>query len=123
MIESRGKLIDDFADRAACRGVDPDIFYPESNHKDGPAKRICMTCEVIEECRAYADDPRTREHYGIWGGMTTEERRQRRRRLARQRSTMGQLGIVWPEETPVEIAPYVPEPEQIAARRAFGGLM
>ena len=47
------------------------------------AKAICATCPVIEQCREYA--LRAQEPYGIWGGMTEEERREeiQRRRIRR----------------------------------------
>ena len=40
--------------RAACRGVDPDIFYPVSDEEAGPAKTICAQCPVREACLEYA---------------------------------------------------------------------
>ena len=38
----------------------------------GAAKAICATCPVLEQCREYALS--AHEPYGIWGGMTEEER-------------------------------------------------
>ena len=32
--------------RAACRGVDPDIFYPVSDEEAEDAKAICALCPV-----------------------------------------------------------------------------
>lgn len=63
----------------ACRGVDPDIFYPVSDENAEPAKAICATCPVRETCLEYALSNRERD--GIWGGATERERR----RLIRQR--------------------------------------
>jgi WhiB family redox-sensing transcriptional regulator len=37
------------------------------------AKEICAECPVQIECRNYALE--IREQYGIWGGMTENERR------------------------------------------------
>ena len=42
------------------------------------AKAICGECLVSDECLDYA--MRTRQEFGIWGGLTPLERRQRRRR-------------------------------------------
>lgn len=65
--------------RAACRGVDPDIFYPVSEEEADEAKAICAVCAVRESCLEYALTNRERE--GVWGGATERERR----RIVRQR--------------------------------------
>ncbi|MGH9076969.1 MAG: WhiB family transcriptional regulator [Acidimicrobiales bacterium] len=65
--------------RAACRGVDPDIFYPVSEEDAEEAKAICAGCPVLEACLEYALVNRERD--GVWGGATERERR----RIARQR--------------------------------------
>lgn len=65
--------------RAACRGVDPDIFYPASDEDADEAKGICGVCPVREACLEYALVNRERD--GVWGGATERERR----RLIRQR--------------------------------------
>lgn len=65
--------------RAACRGVDPDIFYPVSEEEAVEAKAICDQCSVREACLEYALSNRERE--GVWGGATERERR----RIVRQR--------------------------------------
>ncbi len=64
---------------AACRGVDPDIFYPVSEEDAEEAKAICASCAVGETCLEYALANRERD--GVWGGATERERR----RLIRQR--------------------------------------
>jgi WhiB family transcriptional regulator, redox-sensing transcriptional regulator len=69
--------------RAACRGVDPDIFYPVSDEDAADAKAICAMCPVGEACLEWALS--TRERDGVWGGATERERRRiirRRRRSA-----------------------------------------
>jgi WhiB family redox-sensing transcriptional regulator len=65
--------------RAACRGVDPDIFYPLSDEDADDARAICSACGVREACLAWALG--NREHEGVWGGATERERR----RMIRQR--------------------------------------
>jgi WhiB family redox-sensing transcriptional regulator len=64
---------------AACRGMDVEIFFhpaSERRHQKqrriDQAKVICNSCPVLEECRQHA--LRTREPYGIWGGLSEEER-------------------------------------------------
>jgi WhiB family redox-sensing transcriptional regulator len=65
--------------RAACRGVDPDIFYPVSDEEADEAKAICRGCTVREACLEWALTQRERD--GVWGGATERERR----RIIRQR--------------------------------------
>lgn len=65
--------------RAACRGVDPDVFYPISDDEAEEAKSICRICPVRESCLEYALANRERD--GVWGGATERERR----RMIRQR--------------------------------------
>lgn len=71
-------MIEHWTDHAACRGVDPELFFPVSTR--GPAqedvaeaKRVCARCPVAAECLAWA--LRAGESAGIWGGTTPEERR------------------------------------------------
>ncbi|HUR23551.1 MAG TPA: WhiB family transcriptional regulator [Acidimicrobiales bacterium] len=63
----------------ACKGVDPDIFYPVTDEEAEPAKSICATCPVREPCLEFAVASRERD--GVWGGATERERR----RMIRQR--------------------------------------
>ncbi|HUS61272.1 MAG TPA: WhiB family transcriptional regulator [Acidimicrobiales bacterium] len=65
--------------RAACTGVDPDIFYPVTDDEAAAAKSICAQCPVRQPCLEYALV--TRERDGVWGGATERERR----RMIRQR--------------------------------------
>ncbi len=67
---------------AACRGMATDIFFPDSDQDAGPAKEICASCPVQEECLEYA--LMTRQNDGVWGGLTETERRRLRRRLREQ---------------------------------------
>ncbi len=65
--------------RAACRGVEPDIFYPVTDEEAEEAKEICYSCSVREGCLEWALTNRERD--GVWGGATERERR----RMIRQR--------------------------------------
>lgn len=65
--------------RAACRGIDPEVFYPATDEEAGEAKAICAVCPVLEACLEHALACRERE--GVWGGATERERR----RIVRQR--------------------------------------
>jgi WhiB family redox-sensing transcriptional regulator len=68
--------------RAACRGLDPMIFFPATDEDAETAKEICGQCPVLELCLEHALGERERE--GVWGGCTERERRRiiRRRRRA-----------------------------------------
>jgi len=65
--------------QAACRGLDPGIFYPPSDEEAEEAKAICAICPVRQPCLEYALAHRERD--GVWGGATERERR----RILRQR--------------------------------------
>ena len=71
---------------AACLSEDPDLFFPIGTTGDAvpqiaAAKSICATCPVMEECLDFALS--SRQDYGVWGGLTEDERRSLRR--SRQR--------------------------------------
>jgi WhiB family redox-sensing transcriptional regulator len=66
-------------ERGACKGLDPQIFYPETDEDAEAAKRVCAQCHVQTACLEYALQFRERE--GVWGGTTERERR----RIIRQR--------------------------------------
>lgn len=63
-------------DHAACRGVDPDLFFPGRGEATAPAKAVCATCPVRAECLNYA--MANGEKFGIWGGLSERERRRLR---------------------------------------------
>jgi WhiB family redox-sensing transcriptional regulator len=67
--------------RAACRGIDAEIFYPETDDEADAeaAKAVCGVCPVRQACLEHALAHRERE--GVWGGTTERERR----RILRQR--------------------------------------
>ena len=64
--------------RAACRGVDPAVFYPASEEEVEAAKSVCARCPVREACLDHALVSRERD--GVWGGATERERRRMNRR-------------------------------------------
>jgi WhiB family redox-sensing transcriptional regulator len=65
--------------QAACKGLDPEIFYPVSDEEAEVAKAICRQCVVQQACLEHALGSRERD--GVWGGATEKERR----RIVRQR--------------------------------------
>jgi len=70
-------MSDHWFNQAACRGKDPDIFFPRSGESPAAARRICATCPVRLDCRAYAFAHHITR--GVWGGLTELERRKHRR--------------------------------------------
>lgn len=75
----------DWIRRAACGGMDADVFYPVASGPDatGEAERVCRDCPVRAMCLEYALD--NDEQYGMWGGMDPEERRRLKRLDMRRR--------------------------------------
>jgi WhiB family redox-sensing transcriptional regulator len=74
----------DWRDHAACRDVDPDLFFPfgtsgASMLQIDEAKQICRACPVCGPCLRWALDS---GDAGVWGGTTEDERRNLRRRRA-----------------------------------------
>lgn len=58
---------------ALCAQTDPEAFFPEKGGSTREAKRVCLSCDVREECLSYADA--NDERHGIWGGLSERERR------------------------------------------------
>ena len=71
-------------DLAACREFSVENFYPPTDQDGDDAKAICFACSVREQCLEFA--LAAGERFGIWGGMTPQERRylMARRRRASQ---------------------------------------
>ena len=59
-------------ERASCRGVDAELFFPATEEDATPAKAICATCPVRTACLAFALE--RNEKFGVWGGLTERER-------------------------------------------------
>lgn len=72
----------EWQERAACRGTDPEIFHPEKGGSPAAAQRICARCDVREECLLYA--LKHDERFGIWGGLSENDRRKLRRKARQQ---------------------------------------
>ncbi len=74
-------------DSAACAGHPQDWWFMEGQFELG--KKICRTCPVRKECRQAGDD--NQETYGLWGGLTPEERGfsrwRHKERLAKRRAS------------------------------------
>lgn len=61
----------DWRKMAACRGMDPELWFPLDD--GAPARAVCARCPVADDCLALAlrlglDD-------GIFGGLDADDRR------------------------------------------------
>ncbi len=63
----------------ACRDTGSESFYhPDGERgaarrmRDAAAKEICAGCPVMQACREHAFA--LREPFGVWGGLTEDER-------------------------------------------------
>jgi len=77
--------------QGSCRDTDPTLFFhpegergPARRNRDAAAKAICAACPVLTQCRSHALV--VREPYGVWGGLTEDDREviyssERRRRM------------------------------------------
>lgn len=66
--------------RAACKGMDLSLFFPERgrpDHEWRQARKVCHRCPVAAECLEYAMTPPA-ERFGIWSGHSERERRRLR---------------------------------------------
>lgn len=78
---------------AACQSAEPDLFFPVSGggwaRQVERAKALCRACPVRRQCLQYAINED--EAYGVWGGLTEDERR-RVNWLARERGRTARDG-------------------------------
>ncbi len=85
----------------ACWRLDPAIFFVESERgavraeRLAQAKAVCRECPVLQSCREHGLN--AQEPYGIWGGLTPQERqatlRFRRWNTPRSEPAQDQVGI------------------------------
>lgn len=59
--------------RGACRDVPTAMFFPGRGASTKPAKEVCRSCPVAEECREYALG--IPQLTGVWGGLSDVERK------------------------------------------------
>jgi WhiB family redox-sensing transcriptional regulator len=69
----------DWQMRALCTGLGTEAFFhpdgergPGRAARERAAKAVCARCPVIEECAAHA--LAVREPYGVWGGLSEDDR-------------------------------------------------
>jgi WhiB family transcriptional regulator, redox-sensing transcriptional regulator len=73
---------------APCQSVDPETFFPDPTNIPliSEAKSLCKQCNpnTKNDCLTFALTNKI--GYGIWGGLTTDERKNVRRREQRSES-------------------------------------
>ncbi len=74
---------------AACRDVDPELFFPIGN--TGPAlmqieeaKQVCHSCSAMDACLKWALE--SGQDAGVWCGLSEDERLALKRRSVRARA-------------------------------------
>jgi WhiB family redox-sensing transcriptional regulator len=73
-------------EKALCRQVDPDLWFPEKGGSTRDPKAICADCPIRPECLEYALEKD--ERFGVWGGMSERERRRIKRERAQREATL-----------------------------------
>jgi WhiB family redox-sensing transcriptional regulator len=76
----------EWQESAACATAEPDLFFPisaagRSQAETSRARAVCHRCAVREDCLDYA--MATGQQYGIWGGLTEDERQRLQTTAAR----------------------------------------
>ena len=64
--------------RAACKGMDPELFFPTHkapNTAIAEARKVCARCPVAARCLVYAQANNI--GHGVWGGETVKGRTDR----------------------------------------------
>lgn len=75
-VQTRRSRMFPYLEEAACRGLDPELFYAEGGAAVAKAKALCADCPVRQRCLEWAV---RREEFGVWGGTTARERAALRR--------------------------------------------
>ena len=105
----------DWRNRAECRSRDPELWWPVGSSEQAldqgeEAKAICQQCPVLAPCDRWADEQGM--DVGVWGGLTEDERRSRRR--SRNRAKAAEARRL------AELAKVRAEQEALAAEMAAG---
>ena len=65
--------------QGSCRELPSEMFFhpdgergPRRRNRENTAKAVCASCPVIAACRAHA--LAVQEPYGIWGGLSEDDR-------------------------------------------------
>ena len=68
----------DGVERTPCQLADPDLWFATAPEVVATAVQLCGQCPVLERCLAVAmrieGGQRPSSRYGVWGGLTAEQR-------------------------------------------------
>lgn len=81
----------DIYDQAKCRGLNPQVFFPERGGSTAQALAICAECPIRELCLQL----NLNERAGVWGGMTGRQRKRLRVRLGRRTGVLSPAGATF----------------------------
>jgi WhiB family redox-sensing transcriptional regulator len=69
----------EWQEKSACRDLPTEMFFhpdgergPRRRNRENTAKAVCATCPVMMQCREQSIA--LQEPYGIWGGLSEDER-------------------------------------------------
>lgn len=88
IVDFRPADVTEWMHSAACDGT-TDQMFPHDSDAVGIeiAKEVCGPCPVRSECLKSALD--RSEPYGVWGGLTSDERQELKRRVNRKATRKG----------------------------------
>jgi WhiB family redox-sensing transcriptional regulator len=83
-----------------CSRTDPEAMFPDTGDAAGIvfAKRTCGQCSVRTECLEWALAPASRANFGVWGGLSEDERRELIRKQKRGRAERINYGPLPPKK-------------------------
>lgn len=70
-------LMDDWRTDAACKGLDPELFFPRRGDDSDAPKAVCESCPVRIPCLEHA--LAAPEFFGVHGGESERGRRRLRK--------------------------------------------
>lgn len=74
--------------RALCAEIDPELFFPEKGGSVQEARKVCLSCDVLNWCREKTlAEPN--DTHGIRAAMTFRERQKARK--ARRQQEEGEV--------------------------------
>jgi len=74
----KGPQISEFVGKAACKGMDVNLFFPSTGVISRAVIVVCSNCEVKVQCEEFAVN--NDQIHGIWGGTNDSDRRRLRRK-------------------------------------------
>ena len=73
----KGPQISEFVGKAACKGMEVNLFFPSTGVISRAVAVVCSNCEVKVQCEEFAVNNDNIQ--GIWGGTNEADRRRKRK--------------------------------------------